>query len=265
VTSERAKVREGWEGWDEYAPFYDWENARTIGRRDVRFWQQLAARIEGPVLELGCGTGRIAVPVARSGVHVVGVDRSAPMLARARQRARRARVAGRLSLVRGDIRALPFARPATFGLVMAPYGILQSLLADRDLTAALDAAAGVLRPGGVFGIDLVADLPDWQEYRGRRRLSGWRQGRRAHVTLIESVRQDRRRRLTVFEQEYVERRGRQRVSRHFDLTFRTVSVPQMTARLERSGFRVTAVLGGYDGAAWDPRAEVWLIMAERLR
>jgi SAM-dependent methyltransferase len=258
-----SRRKEGWEGWDQYAPFYDWENARTIGRRDVQFWQQLAGRSRGPVLELGCGTGRVAVPVARTGAQVIGVDRSGPMLRRARQRARRARVAGHLSLVRGDIRLLPFARPGPFGLVMAPYGILQSLLADRDLTATLNAVASVLRPGGLFGIDLVADLPNWQEYRGERRLTGWRNGRRSHVTLIESVRQDRRRGLTIFEQEYIERRGRDRVARRFDLTFRTVSVPQMTARLERAGFAVSAVLGDYDGSPWDKRAEVWLILAER--
>ena len=259
----RPGVREGWEGWDDYAPFYDWENARTIGRRDVGFWRQLASRVRGPVLELGCGTGRLAIPMAREGVAVVGVDRSGPMLARARQRARRARVSSRLSLVRADIRSLPFSRPSPFGLVMAPYGILQSLLVDRDLTAALKAVGDVLRPGSVFGIDLVADLPGWKEYSRERRLAGWRQGRRAHVTLIESVRQDRGRGLTVFEQEYIERRGRTRVSRRFDLAFRTVSVPQMAARLEHAGFRVAAVLGDYDGAAWDPRAEVWLILAER--
>lgn len=259
----RAASREGWEGWDEYAPFYDWENARTIGRLDVPFWTRLAQRTRGPVLELGCGTGRIALPLARAGIPLIGIDRSEPMLARARLRARRSRASGKLSLVRGDIRALPFPRPGPFGLVMAPYGILQSLLDDRDLTATLEAVAGVLRPGGAFGVDLVADLPSWQEYRGQRRLSGWRHGRRSHVTLIESVRQDRRRGLTVFEQEYVERRGREKVSRRFDLAFRTVSVPQMTARLERSGFEVTAVLGDYDGAPWDPRAEVWLILAER--
>lgn len=262
-TKARPGVGEGWEGWDAYAPFYDWENARTIGRRDLRFWRQLAARVRGPVLELGCGTGRLAIPMARDGVHVVGVDRSGPMLARARQRARRARVSPRLSLVRGDIRALPFSRPSPFGLVMAPYGILQSLLADRDLTAALTAVGDVLRPGSIFGIDLVADLPGWKEYSGERRLAGWRQGRRVHVTLIESVRQDRKRGLTVFEQEYVERRGRTRVARRFDLAFRTVSVPQMAGRLERAGFRVTAVLGDYDGAVWDPRADVWLILAEK--
>ena len=52
----------GWDGWDAYAPFYDWENRRTIGRRDVRFWTDLARRADGPVLELGCGSGRLSVP-----------------------------------------------------------------------------------------------------------------------------------------------------------------------------------------------------------
>src|SRR6266545_3517073 len=129
--------RQGWEGWDEYAPFYDWENARTVARRDVAFWQRLAAAQDGAVLELGCGTGRIAVPVARAGAHVIGIDRSAEMLARGRQRLRRARLTDRAALVRGDIRFLPFRSRPGFTLVMAPYGILQSLTRERDLKATL--------------------------------------------------------------------------------------------------------------------------------
>src|SRR5690348_6726179 len=135
-------MAEGHEGWDDYAPFYDWENARTLGRRDVPFWRNLAVHAGGPVLELGCGTGRIALPLGRAGVHVVGIDRSDAMLARARTRLKRASMAGRVDLVRGDIRYLPFAsvRPkarrsqssARFPLVIAPYGVLQSLLRERD-------------------------------------------------------------------------------------------------------------------------------------
>jgi ubiquinone/menaquinone biosynthesis C-methylase UbiE len=260
----RATSREGWEGWDAYAPFYDWENARTIGRRDVPFWQRLAGSVSGRVLELGCGTGRIAIPVARAGARVVGVDRSGPMLDRARLRARRARLASRVSFVRCDIRELPFAADGSFDLVIAPYGILQSLLDGRDLTSVLHAVARVLRAGAPFAIDLVADLPDWQEYRKERRLAGWRSGGRSHVTLIESVRQDRRRGLTHFEQEYVERRpGMRRTSRRFDLTFRTISVARMARRLSASGFAVRQVHGDYDGGPWTPRSEVWLIVAER--
>jgi SAM-dependent methyltransferase len=287
-------MAEGHEGWDDYAPFYDWENARTLGRRDVPFWRNLAVNAGGPVLELGCGTGRIAIPLGRAGAHVIGIDRSEAMLARARTRVRRSRLSGRVDLVRGDIRYLPFAagplrgslapgplrgsvlpgplrgsRPTKsrrhgFPLVMAPYGILQSLLKERDLAATLKAVHDVLEPGGTFGVELVADLPSWEEYRKRVSLKGWRRrAGGAHVTLVEAVRQDRARHLTIFDQEFTERIGRRRNVRRFSLTFRTLSVPQMKRRLEKAGFEVTALLGDYRGGPWDERAEVWVILAKK--
>ena len=269
-------MSEGYEGWDEYAPFYDWENARTLGRRDVPFWRNLASQADGRVLELGCGTGRISLPLARAGVSLVGIDRSAPMLRRARARVRRARLSGRVDLIRGDIRFLPFspgglppqtprARPARpFDMVLAPYGILQSLLRERDLGATLAGVHRVLAPGGTFGLELVADLPSWREYRKHVSLTGWR-GRSggAHVTLVETVRQEPRRQLTIFDQEFTETRNRRRRVHRFSLTFRTLSVPQMVHRLDRAGFGVTALLGDYRGGPWDSRADVWLILAQR--
>jgi SAM-dependent methyltransferase len=257
-----AESLSGTAGWDEYAAFYDWENARTMARRDVPFWRRVAAAAEGPVLELGCGTGRVTVPIARAGIPLVGIDLSGPMLHRARTRLRRARLAARAPLVRGDIRQLPFA-PGTFALVAAPYGILQSLVGDRDLAATLGAVASALRPGGRLVMELVADLPAWREYREETKLRGWRPGRRAHVTLVESVRQDRRRGLTIFDQEFIERRGRDIARRRFALAFRTLSVPQMARRLERAGLRVAACLGSYDGDLWTPASETWILIAER--
>ncbi len=254
-------VSDGARGWDEYAPFYDWENAQTVARRDVPFWCRLAAAQPGPILELGCGTGRIALPVARSGTKLIGIDRSEAMLDRARRRLRRARLTGRAHLVRGDIRALPFRRRAAFGCVMAPYGVLQSLTRERDLRATLDSVARVLRRGGLFAVDLVPDLPRWSEYQRRTSLRG--RHARGTLTLVESVRQDPPRGLTIFDQEYIERRGRIRQVHRFSLTFRTLSVPQMARRLEKAGFTIDAVLGDYQGGPWDPRADTWVILARR--
>jgi ubiquinone/menaquinone biosynthesis C-methylase UbiE len=255
--------REGWQGWDAYAPFYDWENAQTLGRRDVPFWRRVAAGAIGPMLELGCGTGRVSLPLARAGVQLVGIDRSAPMLERARTRVLRSPLLRRGNsprFVRGDIRALPFNDDA-FRMVLAPYGILQSLIRQRDLTATLASVARVLAPGGTFGIDLVPDVPKWREYRNRVQLRG-RAGS-AQLTLVESVRQDPVHHLTTFEQTYIEQRGT-RVQKHrFDLTFRTLSVRQMTRQLETAGFLVDAALGDYRGRPWDDRADVWIIMAKK--
>ncbi len=252
----------GTAGWDDYAAFYDWENARTMARRDVPFWRRLALAAGGPVLELGCGTGRITLPLARAGVPVVGIDLSAPMLRRARVRLRRARAGVRAALVRGDIRHLPFTCD-TFALVAAPYGVLQSLVRDRDLATTCAAVAAALRPGGRLVLELVADLPAWREYREETKLRGWRPGGRSHLTLVESVRQDRRRGLTIFDQEFIERRSRTTTRRRFSLAFRTLSVPQMARRLERAGLSVTARLGSYDGDTWTRDSETWILMAER--
>jgi len=254
---------EGHEGWDEYARFYDWENARTLGKRDVPFWRNFALHAGGPVLELGCGTGRVSLPLGRAGVRLIGIDRSERMLARARTRVKRARLTGRITLIRGDIRFVPF--PAQyFSTVVAPYGILQSLLRERDLADTLNEVHRVLEPGGSFGIELVADLPAWQEYNRRVSLKGWRSRRGgAHVTLMETVRQDRARGLTIFNQEFTERRGGKATVHTFALSFRTLSVPQMVRRLEKAGFEIGALLGDYRGRAWDPRADVWVILARK--
>jgi ubiquinone/menaquinone biosynthesis C-methylase UbiE len=253
---------EGWHGWDDYAAYYDWENAQTVGRRDIPFWQRMASGAKGPVLELGCGTGRVALPLARKGATIVGIDRSESMLDRARTRVRRARLRQRVQLVRGDIRHLPFP-DRSFPLVIAPYGILQSLLVERDLARTLEAVSRVLKRHGTFGLELVADLPAWSEYSRRVSLKGKRGPHGAPITLIESVQQDRKKHVTRFEQEFVEGRGRTAVRRTFSLAFRTLTVPQMVNRLEKAGLEVSAVLGDYQGGPWDLRAEVWIILARQ--
>lgn len=260
---------QGHEGWDDYADYYDWENAQTVGRRDIAFWSAFArgapARPAGgraPILELGCGTGRVAIPVAKDGATVIGIDRSESMLARGRARVRKARVGARVRLVRGDIRQLPFP-DKTFPLVMAPYGILQSLLDERVLAATLKDVRRVLTRQGTFGLELVADLPAWEEYSKHTSLRGKRGPNGKPIVLIESVTQDRRNHITRFEQEFVEGRGKSATRKKFTLAFRTLSVPQMVQRLEKAGLEVSTLLGDYQGGPWDLRADVWIILARR--
>ena len=252
----------GHEGWDDYAAYYDWENKQTVGRRDIAFWQRIAASVEGPILELGCGTGRVALPVARQGAQIVGIDRSASMLARALTRVKRAKLQSRVRLIRGDIRHLPFP-DRSFPLVMAPYGILQSLLDEPLLSATLQDVRRVLSREGLFGLELVADLPAWDEYANRVTLRSNRGPHGKPIKLIESVKQDRKHHITRFEQQFVEGRGPTATRRKFSLAFRTLTVPQMVQRLETAGMEVSALLGDYQGGPWDLRAEVWIILARR--
>ena len=251
----------GHEGWGAYAPFYDWENARTMGRRDLGFWRSLAAQTGGRVLELGSGTGRLTVPLHRHGARIVGVDYTEEMLRRAAPRARRSRTTCP-AITRGDATRLPFADEA-FGLVMAPYGFLQSLLSDVMLGRTLREACRVLEPGGVLGNDLVPDVPKWREYTRKIVFFSPEGPRGLPITLRETVRQDREKGLTTFEQEYIEGRGAARHVTPFTIRFRTLPLPAIARKVERIGFEVEAVLGDYRGGPWDRRADVWLLVARK--
>src|SRR5262245_8499675 len=110
----------GLDGWDEYAAFYDWENAQTMGRRDLSYWTRVAQTTRGRVLELGCGTGRLLIPISRVNRRLTGIDFSGPMLERARARSLRLPIGRRPRLIRGDMRRLPLD-DASFATVMAPY------------------------------------------------------------------------------------------------------------------------------------------------
>jgi SAM-dependent methyltransferase len=256
-----ADGREGWSGWDEYAAFYDWENARTFGRRDLLFWRRLVAEARPPVLELGCGTGRVLAPIARSGVRAIGVDRSEGMLKHAVERLRWVPRAKRPSILRADIRAVPL-ESATVGVVIAAYGLLQSLLDDRDLNAMLAEVSRVLKPRGVAAFDLVPDLLRWQEYSKRVRFRG-RSRRGAHVTLVESVRQLPAKALTVFDETFIERTGGRERRHTFSLTFRSVPLSTVLQRLTEAGLDVEAVCGDYRGGLWTAESDACVIVARR--
>ncbi len=204
----------GHEGWDDYAPYYDWENRQTVGRRDIAFWPPSLEELRRDKPVVGADS-RIRLRhragrdpgCARRARRSIGIDRSESMLARARTRVRRAKLQSRVKLIRGDIRHLPFP-DRSFPLVMAPYGILQSLLDERLLSATLKDVRRVLTRNGTFGVELVADLPAWDEYSNRVTFRSKRGPHGKPIQLVESVKQDRRKHITRFEQEFVEGRGK---------------------------------------------------------
>jgi SAM-dependent methyltransferase len=128
----------------------------TYARRieDVAFYVDLARRARGPVLEYGVGNARVALPIARHGVTVVGVDHSAEMLADARSRVRTepADVRRLVRLVRGDMRSVRLRE--RFPLVIAPFNAVLHLYVRRDVERFLARVQEHLAPGGRFVVDL---------------------------------------------------------------------------------------------------------------
>ena len=103
--------------YDEIASFYDpWSRSVT---EDVAFYVDEALASGGPVVELAVGTGRIAVPIAKAGIDVIGVDSSPGMLSVARAAAEDAGVSGRVDLRLGDLRDPPVTERVP--LVICPF------------------------------------------------------------------------------------------------------------------------------------------------
>ena len=134
------------------AEFYD-HVPRYATRADVDFYVRAAAEAGGPVLELGCGTGRILIPTARAGIEIVGLDAAAEMLDACRRRlqAEAPEVRARVSPHQGDMRSFEFRRG--FRLVTIPFRPFQHLVTVEDQLACLGAIRRHLVPGGRLVFD----------------------------------------------------------------------------------------------------------------
>jgi SAM-dependent methyltransferase len=153
--------------YDPIADVYDTWTADY--RPDVDFYVSATRNISGPVVELGVGTGRIAVPTALQGTRVIGVDASERMLEECRQRARDAGVIDRIDLRQGDFRRPPVSERV--GLVTCPFRSFTHLNGDSDRREALAAVYDLLEPDGRFVFDVFTASPsgvegsrgDWEE------------------------------------------------------------------------------------------------------
>jgi SAM-dependent methyltransferase len=150
--------------YDAIAELYDpWSRSVT---EDVSFYVDEARRATTPVVELGVGTGRIAVPIAAAGIDVIGVDSSERMLNVCRARAADAGVEHRLDLRLGDLADPPVAEPVK--LIICPFRSYLHLRNDPERRRALAAAHRLLLPGGRLVFDVFRPgADDIAETHGR--------------------------------------------------------------------------------------------------
>jgi SAM-dependent methyltransferase len=215
--------------YDKIARLYDPWSRSVV--EDVSFYVEEATRAGGRVLELGVGTGRIAVPIAAAGVPVVGVDLSAGMLEVARERAELAGV--ELDLRQGDMREPPVDGP--FSLVLIPFRSLLHMETDADRRTVLRAVARILGPGGRFVFDVFApgadDIADthgrWLEREpGIWERADWDEQTRTLILRVRGLEGDA------------------------EMSLAWLSVPEWQVLLREEGFVVDALYGWFDRSRW---------------
>jgi SAM-dependent methyltransferase len=150
--------------YDPIARLYDPWSVGVI--EDITFYVDEALTAGSPVIELGVGTGRIAIPTAMAGVQVIGIDSSAGMLAVCAERAHEAGVGELLDLRQGDLRRPPVTDLVR--LVTCPFRAFLHLASDEERLEALAAVRGLLERGGRLVFDVFApSRADIEETHGR--------------------------------------------------------------------------------------------------
>lgn len=240
------------------AILYDWEYRRR--RHDVAFYRLLADERGGPILDAGCGTGRLLVPLVRDGHLVVGIDRSVAMLARAAWRLGRAgrKARRRALLARGDLGALPVAR-GRFALVVAAFHTIQHCESDAALAAFLDGAAAALMPGGWLAFDVFAPSSRFLERRG---LSGATRFRHPRTGRLTAYRESHTllagpdgpaKPILSMRFRYADLRGTR--ARVVSLRHRLWTPAEVEAALARAGLTLIGRWSGFDGAPLEDPAD----------
>jgi len=196
----------------------------------------------GPVVELAVGTGRIAVPIAKAGVRVIGVDESPAMLEGARAYAERENVSPLVDLRLGDLRDPPVDERVPLATV--PFRSLLHMPDEHQKLRALTAAASVLEPGGRFVFDVFAPSPeDIEETDGR-----WLEREPGIFERADWDLEARRLVLSI-------RGGEQ--SARFALHW--LSAPEWNALIEDAGLVAEAIFGWFDRRPYDGgEDQIWI-------
>lgn len=233
----------------DFQDFYD----------DTSFYQRLVEIHGVRVLEMGVGTGRIAVPLAQGGAKVTGVDISPQMLAIAQQRT------GDLPVryVQDDIRTVKLR--GRFDVVLAPLGTLQHLDTPADFVATLETMARHLAPGGIAVIDVETPLPDDFDPRPQPVIEHWTKeyqgGTVSKVVSVDPIPSEGSKEIT-WHFDIADRQGRlRRITTQF--RFRTFTLPEIELGARIAGLRIAAVFDGYQFDPYHDAAERIVAILQR--
>ncbi len=251
------------------ARYYDLENADFV--EDLDFWLGLAEEHGDPVLELGCGTGRVLLHLARRGHAVTGLDNSPEMLARLEAKLAAARnmhggvQPGGVQLnaptvVRADMK--DFSTEQRFRLALMPFNTLMHLLTLEEQTAALTCIRKHLQPGAMLALDVPNPGEAYAaQEQGLTLERTFRDGERT-VQQFSSVAVDRAAQLARITWLYDSVAPDGALQRALvPLTLRYTFPGEMRLLLEKCGFTLAHLYGDYQRAPFADGSPRMIVLA----
>ncbi|MEM7625690.1 MAG: class I SAM-dependent methyltransferase [Planctomycetota bacterium] len=244
---------------EDAARFYDlWADPFD----DASFYRQQLPSPDADVLELGCGTGRVLLPMAESCRFIHGVDHSPGMLAICRRKLDEAAISpDRARVEQGDITALDLGR--TFDLITAPFRVMQNLETDAQIAGLLDTVRRHLAPGGTAFLNTFCPRGDRESlyaYWSVRDGTAYEEKDTAigRMRITDDCRRFQTDPLIVFpvlRYEHVEG-GKVVDAAELPISMRVWYPDELTAVITSAGFRVTGRFGGYAGEPWGEGEEL---------
>ena len=260
-----------WSGADFEDPYaelpdlYDLEHAGFSD--DVELYLRLAEVVGDPILELGCGTGRLLAPLAAAGHRITGIDRSRPMLERARAtlHMQTGNLESRVTLSKGLLTEAECAPGGPFGLVIFSLNGLMHVPTMAGQRAALTSARRALDPRGMLVIDVLNPTPELlTTLDGRVQHEGsWRDAEGTIIDRFSARTHDsaEQRIDTELWYDLTDREGHiRRVRSGFPLRYLFAS--ELALLLEISGFVEWKIYGSYDLDPFDERSDRLIVTAE---
>ena len=242
--------------YDDLSDLYDFEYGHDY---DLPFWMALSEREDGPVVEWGAGTGRLAVPLANSGHEVTAVEVSESMVEKGREKG------SAVEWVQGDMRRASPGRD--YGTAICAFNSFLCLLSVDDALAFLRNARGHLAPGGLLGIEVSAFSPDeLSDQPGGPVLRHDFTRERPHGGRLERFsvsRYDHASQLLHMQlfYELYGSSGALENKRAHELDIRVVGRGELELMLKLAGFEVEAVYGGFEGETFDATSDHLIVLA----
>ena len=233
------------------ARHYDPSVEADAALRDLGFWLDLAQEVEGPILEVACGTGRVLLPVARAGRSIDGLDVTPSLLEvlRAKLSLEPPEVQARVQLHEGDMR--DFSLERRYSLIMLPFRPFQHMLTLDDQQRAMDCLAHHLQPGGRLALNVFYPKSVILEDLGQEREEqSWVDPVDPTVTVTRSFLGRAHHKLhQYFEAEFIFRSyrdGELIAEERSALNLAYFTYPHMVLLLRGAGLRVVAEYGSFD-------------------
>jgi SAM-dependent methyltransferase len=247
----------------EDADYYDF--SYRARRHDVRFYCELAEELGDPVLELGVGTGRVALAIAKAGSRVVGVDPMEAMLAHAREKLRAlpADAQKRVTLREGNGCTVRLKK--RFPLVIAPFNVLMHVYTRADLERFFATVHAHLQPGGRFVFDvLMPDLRGMVRAPGKLyrcpKLTHPRTGK--HYEYFEAFEYDAPRQVQMVSMVFQNTQDLADITT-LPLSQRQFFPQELEALLHYNGFAIDQLYGDFDRGALSDESDSQIVVAKK--